>query len=189
MAMSVSRPVLLRALPLLLVLAGCTDAPTAAVREGAPGGPALLMSGTVLTWTAGAGTTDWHTAANWDAGVVPAPDDTVVIPAAAPLFPVLAANASVGGVEVEDGAELELDVFDLTASASVSAGATGGITGSDGGRLVLTGTGQTIRGTLPTLRVTGTYSLAADVTARTRVVVQLGRLRTSGFQLRVIPLF
>ncbi|MFN8549489.1 MAG: hypothetical protein U0527_16340, partial [Candidatus Eisenbacteria bacterium] len=46
---------------------------------------ALVASSTtshaaVITWTAGAGSTSWHTAGNWDLGRVPTAGDDVVIP-------------------------------------------------------------------------------------------------------------
>ena len=48
--------------------------------------------GVTRTWTAGAGTTDWHTNNNWSPAAVPMQLDSVYIPVAAPLDPILAAN-------------------------------------------------------------------------------------------------
>lgn len=41
------------------------------------------LGGTVITWTGGAGTTDWFTAGNWDLARLPASTDSVIIAAAA----------------------------------------------------------------------------------------------------------
>lgn len=41
------------------------------------------LGGTVITWTGGAGTTDWFTAGNWDLARVPASTDSVIIADAA----------------------------------------------------------------------------------------------------------
>jgi len=92
----------------------------------------ITVAGVVRTWTAGAGTTDWHTNNNWSPAAVPMALDSVYIPAAAPLFPVIAANVQIGGVTVENAATLSLNAFDMTASANVTAGTSGGITNSSG---------------------------------------------------------
>jgi hypothetical protein len=96
---------------------------------------------------------------------------------------VLAANVTVMGVTVEDVAIIGMNAFDLTANANVSAGLTGGIT-STTGRLILGGTAMTVQGRLPRLRVTGTYSLSANVTARAPVEVAAGRLTSSTYRLQ-----
>ena len=49
----------------------------AAVQTGAS---TFTIFGTSLTWTAGAGTTDWNTPGNWDRGVAPVPEDSATIP-------------------------------------------------------------------------------------------------------------
>jgi hypothetical protein len=144
----------------------------------------ITVAGVVRTWTAGAGTTSWHTNGNWSPAAVPMSLDSVLIPVAAPLDPALAANVQVGGVTVEDAAIIALNAFDLTASADVTAGTTGGITNTSG-RLFLAGTAKTVAGRLPVLRVTGTYSLTANVTSRAPVQVDAGRLTVSGLRLQV----
>jgi hypothetical protein len=142
------------------------------------------VAGVTRTWTAGAGTTDWHTNTNWSPAAVPMTLDSVLIPLAAPLDPVIAANVQVEGVTVEDGATLSLNAFDLTATANVFAGTTGGITNTTG-RVVLAGTARTVQGRLPRLRVTGTYSLSANVTARAPLQVDAGRLTAAEFRLQM----
>jgi hypothetical protein len=144
----------------------------------------IPVMGVTRTWTAGAGTTDWHTNGNWSPAAVPMSLDSVIVPLAAPLDPVLAANVAVEGVTVEDGATISLNAFDLTATANVFAGITGGITNTTG-RLVLAGTAKTVQGRLPRLRVTGTYSLTGNVTARAPLQVESGRLTNAAFRVQM----
>jgi len=144
----------------------------------------IPVAGVVRTWTAGAGTTSWHTAGNWSPAAVPMSLDSVYVPVAAPLFPALAANVQIGGVTVENAATIGLNAFDLTASGNVTAGTTGGITNTSG-RLFLAGVAKTVEGKLPVLRVTGTYSLTANVTSRAPVQVDAGRLTVSALRLQV----
>jgi hypothetical protein len=142
--------------------------------------------GVTRTWTAGAASTNWHTNANWSPAAVPMSQDSVVIPASAPFFPSIAANVSVMDVTVENGATLSLNSFDLTTGGNVFAGLTGGITNTTG-RLVLAGTAKSIQGRVPRLRVTGTYSLTGNVTARAPIEVAAGRLTGAtgtGFRLQ-----
>jgi hypothetical protein len=143
----------------------------------------IPVAGVVRTWTAGAGTTSWHTAGNWSPAAVPMSLDSVYVPVAAPLFPALAANVQIGGVTVENTATISLNAFDMTASANVTAGTSGGITNSSG-RLFLAGTAKTVEGRVPVLRVTGTYSLTANVTSRAPIQVDAGRLTVSALRLQ-----
>ncbi|HEU0301282.1 MAG TPA: hypothetical protein VFR37_17590 [Longimicrobium sp.] len=141
------------------------------------------VHGVTRTWTAASATTNWHTGGNWGLGAVPMSLDSVYVPASAPFYPALAANVSVLDVTVENGATLSLNAFDLTSAGNVSAGLTGGITNTTG-RLVLTGTAKTLQGRVPRLRVTGTYSLTGNVTARAPLEVAAGRLTSSTFRLQ-----
>ncbi|HVG43571.1 MAG TPA: hypothetical protein VM890_02540 [Longimicrobium sp.] len=143
----------------------------------------ITVAGVTRVWTAGAGTTDWHTNNNWNPQAVPGTLDSVYIPVAAPLDPVLAANVTIMGVTVEDVATIGLNAFDLTANASVTAGLTGGITNTTG-RLILGGTAMTVQGRLPRLRVTGTYSLTGNVNARAPIEVSAGRLTNGTYRLQ-----
>jgi hypothetical protein len=149
------------------------------------GSRGLLVAGVTRTWTAGPlGTsTDWHIGANWSPAAAPMSLDSVVVPAAAPVDPVLAANVSILGVTVEDGATISLNAFDLTAGGNVFTGLTGGITNTTG-RLVLTGTAKTIQGRVPRLRVSGTYSLTGNLTARAPIQVDAGRLTAGTYRLQ-----
>jgi hypothetical protein len=174
----------LRAFPLLLLLAACVDAPTAPPARALTSEAPSLAPGLRRTWT-GAVSTDWSIAENWSPRGVPAVQDSVLVPAGTPLFPTLTGNAAVARVMVESGGSLDLGGFDLTCTGSVFTGLTGGITGT--GYLVLTGTAATVRGRLPRMRVTGTYSLAGDVLARSPVDVDRGRITDAGWRLDAQP--
>jgi hypothetical protein len=137
------------------------------------------------TWTAGAGTTSWSTAGNWSSGLVPTPEDSVLILAAAPAMPALTGAVSVRGVRVESGATLALGAHDLTVTGNVRTGATGGITGA-AGRLVVTGSGGTLEGVVPRLVVRGSYSLTGNLTVKAPLSVDLGQLAgTSAHRISV----
>ncbi|HEX6039949.1 hypothetical protein [Longimicrobium sp.] len=142
----------------------------------------LTVAGVTRTWT-GAVSTDWHTAGNWLPAAVPMQLDSVLIPVAAPVDPVLAANVNIGGVTVEDVATLSLGAFNLTASANVLTGTSGGITNTSG-RVVLEGIAKEVQGVLPFVTVTGTYSLSGNISTRASMRVQGGRLRSSTYRIR-----
>ncbi|MFL5386903.1 MAG: hypothetical protein ACJ8GN_30790 [Longimicrobiaceae bacterium] len=150
------------------------------------GGSTFTITGTSLVWTAGAGTTDWNTPGNWDRGVSPVPEDSATIPVlASAIYPVLTASQGIGRIEVADGANVSLGVFDLTASQDVLAGLSGGITASTG-RVLMTGIGKTTSGLLPRMRISGTYNLAANVNTTASLRVESGRLRSTSFRIRVL---
>jgi hypothetical protein len=144
------------------------------------------VAGVTRTWTAGAGSTDWHTNGNWSPAAVPMSQDSVYVPAAAPMFPVLAANVSVMGVNVENAASLSLNAFNLTASADVMAGHFSGGINSTTGRLILAGTARQVQGILPRMRVTGTYSLVGNVNTRAPLEVSAGRLTDAAFRIQAL---
>ncbi|HEY0038526.1 MAG TPA: hypothetical protein VGB66_17640 [Longimicrobium sp.] len=166
-----------------------TDYGTSVLRATArrsEGIQSLVVAGVTRTWTGAGGTTDWHTGANWAGGAVPMSQDSVLIPEAASLDPVLAANVSIQGVTVEAGAVISLNAFDLTAGGDVSASNNSGqgITNTTG-RLVLAGTAKTVTGRLPRLRVTGTYSLVGNVSARAPLEVSAGRLTNATYRVQL----
>ncbi|HSJ10929.1 MAG TPA: hypothetical protein VK928_13485 [Longimicrobiales bacterium] len=152
--------------------------------EGRPGSLSFAVTGMTRTWDGSEGT-DWETGDNWALGLVPATVDSVLIPAAAPNYPVLAQATAVGGVTVEDNASLSIGAHELTVAADVETGATagGGILGTTGW-LVLAGNGA-VRGRTPLVRVTGTYALDGDVTTIGRLLVAGGRLTNASNQYRV----
>jgi hypothetical protein len=152
----------------------------------APGDLSFDVSGTTRTWT-GATSADWAVASNWGGGYVPAVADSVSIPTGVPNFPALTGAVTVRGVTVADAATLSLGAFDLTANDNVATGPTGG-SGilSTTGRLVLAGSGSTVHGRIPTFLVTGTYTLDGDVTAVAAGRVELGRLLSPNYNLKVV---
>jgi PPE-repeat protein len=114
--------------------------------------------------------------------------DSVLIPGGLASYPVLQQNAQIAGVEVAavSGASIGLGSFDLSASGDVLAGGFGGGTITGGiGRLVLTGNARTVSGTVPRLRVFGTYTLIGNLTMTAPLRVEAGRLRNSAFRIRV----
>ena len=166
-------------------------------------GATVPVSGThVLTvapirryWTGAAATTDWNTGGNWAPdNIVPQPTDTAVVtdtlPVAGTPYPQLTQNETTGGVEVDDitpGGTIptvQIGAFNLTASGNVFTTNSSSITGS-AGQVVLTGIARTVRGNLPRINVTGTYSLDGNLNANHRVRVQGGRLRNQSFRVRV----
>ncbi|HST59158.1 MAG TPA: hypothetical protein VLK84_10725 [Longimicrobium sp.] len=144
------------------------------------------VTGAGRVWN-GSVSADWSAGANWDGGYAPAAVDSAIIPAGVPNFPALVAATSIGGVTVADGATLLLGAFDLTASANVLTGYTvgSGIVGTTG-VLQLAGTSEVVRGRVPSLLVTGTYTLSGDlhVVAPGRIVS--GRVRNVGHLLRLV---
>jgi hypothetical protein len=145
----------------------------------------IPVAGVVRTWTAGAGTTAWNTNENWSPAAVPMHLDSVVVPQPAPLYPVLASNVSIQGIDVGNGATVTMGPFDLTAAANVATGLSGGINSSSG-RLVLTGTARLMRGNLPRTTVLGTYTLDGNVNTVATTRVQGGRIRNASFRLRTV---
>ena len=160
----------------------CTITATDGVRNGSM---IFNVTGTVRTWN-GSISTDWSVGGNWNGGLAPVAADSVLIPAAAPLDPALVANTTIQGVQVEDVALIALGAFNLTANANVQTGPTGGITAS-GGRLILAGTGATFLsgGTVPSVLVSGTYSLSADLVARAEAGADNGLIQVDSFLLQV----
>lgn len=159
----------------------CSITATSGARSGSL---TFDVTGTQRTWD-GSASTDWSNAANWVGDVLPAAVDTALIPAGVPNMPTLSAASAIGGVQVADNALLDLGSFDLTVSQNVVASALGGsgITGGTG-TLLLTGAGKTVGGNLPVTRVTGSYSLSADVVSRSPAQVYGGQLTTGTFLFR-----
>ena len=151
-----------------------------------PGSLVFDVSGTTRTWT-GATSTDWNVATNWGGGFVPAVADSVSIPAV-PTLPALTSAVTINGVTVADGASISLGALDLTANANVATGsATGGILSTTGRLLLAGGVGpSTVHGRIPTFLVTGLYTLDGDVTAVAAGQVNLGRLLSPNYNLKVV---
>jgi Bacterial Ig-like domain (group 2) len=160
----------------------CTITATSGAR---PGSIVFNVTSTTRTWT-GAVSTDWSAGGNWQGGVAPGAADTVSIPTGVPRFPVLTSNAAVSDVTVADGATLDVGVFDLTSTGSVSTGATAGsgIVGSSG-RVILAGTSKTMSGRFPAVRVSGTYSVNGPYWGKAPQTVGAGRITVSGFEMNI----
>lgn len=162
---------------------------------GRVGTSAFSITGIQRTWT-GAADSDWSNPANWDpAGVLPAPVDTAVIPGDLVTYPVLTSNQGIGGVIMTPGTTVQpsiaLGLFDFTLGASIDHGSSGRILGD--GRMLFAGTAQAISGG-PTnvdyrhARFLGRYSLNTNLNVTGgRIVVQGGRLRSTGHRIRVRP--
>jgi Bacterial Ig-like domain (group 2) len=151
---------------------------------GVSGSLSFDVTGTVRAWN-GSVSSDWSVGGNWDGGFSPAAVDSVLVPDGTPNDPALVANTGIGGVEVADGAVLALGAFTLAASANVATGLTpgSGITAA-GGVLELAGATGTVRGRVPSLRVTGDYALDGELQTVAPGRVLGGRIRNAGFLLR-----
>lgn len=141
-------------------------------------------------WT-GIENNHWENGHNWlPDSVKPEPTDTAVVPdTTGTIFPSLFQNESIGGVEVLDITPggtvptVSLTAFNLSASGDILATNSGAINNTSGS-LIVSGIARTIAGTMPFLRVTGTYSLIGNVTARAPLRVDLGRLTSTGFRIQ-----
>jgi hypothetical protein len=143
----------------------------------------VTVTGMQRVWE-GDVSTDYYTRGNWANNVVPVASDTIVIPNPSPNYPLLNQNTQIGGIQVAEGATLNLGAYDMTASRNVASSTTGG-TGivSSTGRLFLSGTAGTVSGRLPRLRVTGTYSLTANIWVTAPLQVDAGRLTSTGYRI------
>jgi hypothetical protein len=88
-------------------------------------------------------------------------------------------------VTVADVATLTLGAFNLTMGANLVTGATGGVVGGGAGVLDLNGTG-TAQGRVPSLWVTGTYSLSGDLLVVAPQSIRAGRMNNPAYQLRIV---
>lgn len=143
----------------------------------------------MLTWLGTAGT-DFMDPANWSApGGPPSPNDTVLITTtnAPPNWPALTSNTTVEVVYYDVGAQID-GAFDLTVTRDYEGGGLSGGTGMVTGRLLMTGAVAALHGNARNLRITGRASLTGNVNVTGgRIVVQGGRLRNTGFRIRVRP--
>jgi hypothetical protein len=156
----------------------------------------MFVNGMTRTWT---GNTDsnWVTNNDWAQLMQPGVQDSVIIPGDRPNYPLLVQNISTRGITMTPGSTtqpvINLSAFDLTVAGDVALGSTGTFTGT--GRLILTGTSNTVGGGLSNFDVrnirvtdTGRYSASSNINVTGgRIVVQGGRLRSTGFRVRVKP--
>jgi hypothetical protein len=152
----------------------------------------VRVGGVTRTWTAGAGTTDWHTNGNWNVSAVPAALDTVLVPddVSSSLYPAIAANVSISGIKVLDDnpggitPSVSLGAFDLHVDGNVLTTNNGAITNTSG-RLFLDGAAHTVAGKVPVLRVLGTFSLVGNLDVRAPLQIDAGRLTDGTFRINV----
>jgi hypothetical protein len=142
------------------------------------------VTGMTRTWN-GSASADWAAGANWDLGVVPASVDSVTIPAGTPHDPALTAATAIGGVTIADAASLTLGAFTLTMGANLATGTTGGIVSGGAGVVDLNGAG-TAHGRVPSLWVTGTYSLDGDLLVVAPQSIRAGRMTNPSYRLRIV---
>ncbi len=119
----------------------------------------------VKTWLGldAAQPTRWNVAANWCPAGVPGLTDDVLIPALAPVDPVLSATQGARDLTIEIGAQIDLAGNNLIADGSVVAA--GPLVGA--GNLDMRGSGVTVRGLLRGLRIqpgTASVSLSGPTT-------------------------
>ncbi|MEJ2679237.1 MAG: Ig-like domain-containing protein [Gemmatimonadota bacterium] len=136
--------------------------------------------GVTRTWT-GAVDAVWADPLDWQPAGATNGQDTVAV-AAVSNEPVLGADAAVGPLTVQSAASVGLAGFGLTANGDVVA--TGPVNGT--GLLTLAGTGAALEGTVPSILVTGTVSLAGATQANA-VTIQGGSLTIQGQTLTISP--
>ena len=153
---------------------------------GRSGSAVFPVTGTVRSWT-GSASSDWNDGSNWAGALVPAEVDSVAIPTGVPNYPALTSAVTIGGVEVADGATLSLGAFPLLATQDVATGPTAG-SGivATGGTLVLSGAGKSVRGRVPSLQVTGAYSLSGDLFVVAPETVDAGSMTSESFELQIV---
>ena len=168
--------------------------------SGTKVGSATFSVGGVRRIWNGNVSTDWENVNNWDivgltpTAQTPSSQDTAVIPADRPNYPLFDQNVVVGGVEMQDGGvdpTINIGAFDFTLNSSIDHGPTGLILGT--GRMLFNGSAKTISGGISNVdyrhaRFFGTYSLNTNLNITGgRLVAQGGRLRSAGFRIRVRP--
>ncbi|HEX5870486.1 MAG TPA: Ig-like domain-containing protein [Longimicrobium sp.] len=142
------------------------------------------VTGTTRTWN-GSVSADWSNGANWNGGYAPVAADSAIIPAGTPSNPALTATVALGGLTVADVATLTLGTHNLTLGANLLTGTTGGVVGGGAGVLDLNGTG-TAQGRVPSLWVTGDYTLNGDLLVVAPQSIRAGRMRNPSYQLRIV---
>ncbi|HYR06466.1 MAG TPA: hypothetical protein VEQ60_01780 [Longimicrobium sp.] len=156
----------------------------------------MFVNGMMRLWD-GDIDTNWFTDGDWTQNYHPGVQDSVTIPGDRPFYPLLVQNTTTRGVTMTPGTTtqpfINLSSFDLTVAGDVALGTTGTFTGT--GRLVLTGTSNTVGGGISNFDVrnlritdTGRYSASSNLNVTGgRIVVQGGRLRSQGYRVRVRP--
>jgi hypothetical protein len=132
----------------------------------------------------GSTSTDWFTGSNWNEGVAPDSASAVAVPpdslVTGTFMPALTADAELTHLRVGGGSTLDLGGFALTAWGNVDAPGT-----ISGGTLHVAGTGALLRGTLPSLVVTGSAELQGAARTSAAVSISGGSLSVSGSPLTI----
>lgn len=146
----------------------------------------IMSKGRSRTWTAGAGNTDWMAPGNWNPASIPTYADSVTFPAGLSHYPVLTQNTDVKNVTIADGITIAIGAFNLTSSGSFLAplAPAGGVTATSG-TLILTGNAESLRGSVPALRiVSGSYTLLGNLNIAGRFRSDGGKLVNSRWRIR-----
>jgi hypothetical protein len=135
-------------------------------------------------WDGNASTT-FTASANWRGGLVPDSASTVSVPAdsllsPAAFMPVLTADARLTHLRVGFASTMGLAGYTLTAWGNVDAPGT-----ISGGTLRVAGTGALLRGSLPSLRITGSAALQGSTKASGAVSISGGSLNVQDHALSI----
>lgn len=147
-------------------------------------GPQADETGPLLdaVWSGGT-SADWSTASNWLDAVVPGASSVVAIPAESlnpgAIQPLLSADASVLHLRVGGGSSLGLGGFAVAVGGNVDA--VGAIAN---GSVTMSGTGALLKGSVPTLFVTGSTALQG-ATATSGAVSVSGSLTVADSALSI----
>lgn len=129
-------------------------------------------AGCPLNWT-GATSTNWHTAANWDAGTeLPNATSETIIDGAATNQPELTTNTTIGHLTLTGTAQVTIPTgVTLSVTRDVSAVSSASIIGE--GNLGFTGTGaQSISGTLVVSNVRNANTVGLNVATGARLILK-----------------
>jgi hypothetical protein len=129
--------------------------------------------------------TDWSSPGNWLPAGMPTAIDAVLVPTATNA-PVLAGPAQIAGLRVADGMSVDLGAFDLTVTGDVMVEAAAGEVTGTTGRLILEGTtAGSASGRLPGVTIKGQYTATGDLAVQGPLVIQSGRLHTTGHRITI----
>lgn len=150
------------------------------------GAMSFAVTGMTRIWN-GSVSTDFEAGANWDLGVTPAAADSISVPESVPNYPALTTSRSIAGITVGETAHLSLGAFTLTASGNLQTGwGFGSGVMATTGRLILAGTNRTVTGRVPSVLVTGPYSLVGDLYVIAPLEVDLAELSNGSYLIEVI---
>jgi len=135
--------------------------------------------GTEAAWT-GAVSSDWYTAGNWTSGAVPDDTTNAYVNGTVTPQPVASADAYADTLTLGAGATLTVNSPNtLWIRGSLDAGNT--IAGT--GTVAMTGTNQSLSGSVPNLQIAGTISLSGFTTVGGDLEIASGALHLNGNSL------